>query len=158
MSKTCKTWAEVEAYLTEKINSSLQKEMSEMVKDKIEEHVQTDVYDTYPNPVMYERRNFQNGSLGDIIQMDSKLISDGVLEVTDNADFNHSFAYTYGGYGDIDISKSLTYNIEKGYGSEDMPWNEARPFIENTREEIQNSNLHSETMKKALRARGLDVV
>jgi len=143
---------QLEQYLKEKINESLQVEVAEMVKDKISQHTQTDVYDKY-DPVFYKRRYFDNGGLGDETRMGSKLVSDGILEVQDNNDFNHPWAYTHGGYGDIDTDKSLAYNIEFGYGDMDEPYNRPRPFIEKTREEIQGKSLHTLTMKKALQTR-----
>ena len=149
----------IEAKIKKQINDSLQKEVASHVKEKIQSHVATDVYNAYPNPVEYERRNLENGSLGDTKQMSSTLINDGVLEVKDNADFNHDFASNHGGYGDIDLSKSLAYNIEYGYGSKSQPWNEPRDFIAETRKDIKNSNSHVEVMRNALRKRlGSDVI
>jgi len=143
----------LEAEIQKQINSVLKQEMSEMIKEKISQHVKTDVYDVYPNPIEYERRDLQNGSLGDEERMDSHLIGDGVLEVVNNNDFNHPWAYNHEGYGDIDTNKSLTFNIEYGYGDKDTVWNKSRSFIENTREEIRSKNLHIETMKSALKTR-----
>ena len=144
--------------IMKKVNASLKDEMSDLVKNKIREHVKSDVYDAYTDPSIYERRYFSNGSLGDIEQMDSKLIGDGLLEVVDNADFNHDFASRYSGYGGVDRSISLAYNIEKGYGNKSMPWNEERPFIEKTCDDIRDNHLHTEAMKKALIKRGLTVI
>lgn len=156
MGKSFTSLKALEAEIQKQVNSVLQKEMAEMVKEKISDHVKSDVYDVYPNPIMYERRNFHNGSLGDEERMDSYLIEDGVLEVVDNADFNHPFAYNHNGYGGVDLDKSLAFNIEYGYGN--FPWSKARPFIENTREEIKNNNLHIKTMKSALKTKGLEVL
>ena len=115
--------------IQKQVNDSLKKEVASHVKEKISNHVQTDVYSAYPNPIEYERRNLQNGSLGDIKQMESNLINDGVLEIKDNADFNHDFASNHGGYGDIDLSKSLAYNIEYGWGNKSTDFSEPRPFM-----------------------------
>jgi len=151
--------ARIHAKIQKQVNDSLKKEVATHVKEKISNHVQTDVYSAYPNPIEYERRNLQNGSLGDIKQMESNLINDGVLKITDNADFNHDFASMYDrGYGDVDLSKSLAYNIEYGYGSKNQPWNEPRDFIAETKKDIKNSNSHVEVMKNALRKRLGDVV
>jgi len=149
----------IHAKIQKQVNDSLQKEVASHVKDKISNHVQSDVYSAYPNPIEYTRRNLQNGSLGDIKQMESNLINDGVLEVKDNADFNHDFASIHGGYGDIDLSKSLAYNIEYGYGSMSQPWNEPRDFINETKKDIKSSNSHVEVLKGALRKRlGSDII
>ena len=140
-----------------KVNSALEQEVAEMVKGKISQHTQTDVYDKY-DPVFYKRRYYDSGGLGDETRMDAKLVSDGVLQVEDNNDFNHPWAYTHDGYGDINTNKSLSYNIEFGYGSMDEPWNKPRPFIEKTREDIQSNSLHTKTLKSALKTRGLEVL
>ena len=149
---------EIEIKLKKQVNDSLQKEVATHVKGKISNHVQTDVYSAYSNPIEYTRRNLQNGSLGDIEQMKSNLINDGVLEIKDNADFNHDFASIHGGYGDIDLSKSLSFNIEFGYGSMSQPWNEPRDFMNETKKDIKSSNSHVEVLKGALRKRLGDVV
>ena len=160
MGKSFSNFKQLEQYIMEQVNSSLKQEMAEMTKGKISEHVKSDVYNAYPNPTRYKRRGFIEGSLGlgDVTRMDSKLIQDGVLEVVDNADFNHPFAYTHEGDGDINTSKSLAFNIEYGYSDRSEPWNEPRPFIEKTKEEIQSKGLHTQIMKSALKARGIDVV
>jgi len=158
VSKPASSWAELEKQIMAKVNSALEVEMAEMVKIKTQEHVQSDVYDAYPDPSIYERRELSGGSLGDIEQMDSKLIESGLLEVVDNADFNHGFAARYGGYGGVNRDKSLAQNIEFGYGNKSMPWNEERPFIAKTKKEIQDNNLHTKTMRSALIKRGLTVV
>jgi len=151
--------ARIHTKIQKQVNDSLKKEVATHVKEKISNHVQSDVYNAYPNPVVYTRRNLQNGSLGDTEQMKSNLINDGVLEVKDNADFNHDFASEHGGYGDIDLSKSLAYNIEYGYGSMSQPWNEPRDFINETKKDIKSNNSHVEVLKGALRKRlGNDVV
>ena len=148
----------IHAKIQKQVNDSLKKEVASHVKDKISKHVQSDVYNAYPNPVVYTRRNLQNGSLGDVEQMESNLINDGVLKITDNADFNHDFASRHGGYGDIDLSKSLSFNIEYGYGNKEYPWNEPRDFMNKTKKDIKSSNSHVEVMKNALKKRLGDVV
>lgn len=160
MGKSFSSLKQLEQYIIQQVNSSLKEEIAEMVKEKISDHVKSDVYDKHPNPVMYKRRGFIEGSLGlgDVTRMDSKLIEDGILEVVNNADFNHPFAYNHGGYGDVDLDESLAHNIEFGYGLQDAPFNQPRPFIKNTREEIKSKGLHVQAMKSALKARGIDVV
>jgi len=148
----------IESKIRKQINDSLSKEVASHIKNKISSHVTSDVYLAYPNPIEYKRRNLENGSLGDIKQMSSTLINDGILEVKDNADFNHDFASNHGGYGDIDLSKSLAYNIEYGYGSKSQPWNEPRDFIAETKKDIKNSNSHIEVLRNALKKRLGDVV
>jgi len=131
-----------------KIHTKIQKQVNDSLQKEVSSHVKE-----------YTRRNFQSGSLGDIEQMKSNLINDGVLEIKDNAYFNHDFASIHGGYGDIDLSKSLSFNIEYGYGNKEYPWNEPRDFMNETKKDIKSSNSHVEVLKGALRKRlGNDVI
>ncbi|MDD4412007.1 MAG: hypothetical protein PHO58_05925 [Bacilli bacterium] len=141
MSKSFNSITALTQYLQTQINSVLEIEEAKMVKEKIKEHVQEDVYNAYPDPIYYKRRNLQNGSLGDTEEMYSELIQSGTLEVTNLAKPSRPWS--------MDLDKA----IEFGYGDMSQPWNEPRPFIENTREEIQSKNLHVETMRVGLKKR-----
>ena len=55
------------------------------------------------------------GSLADQSQMEVT-VKDGVLEITNIADFNHEFALTHNGYGGVDRFKSWLKTSE-GYQS-----------------------------------------
>jgi hypothetical protein len=157
LGKSFKSISELNAYLQQKINETLLTDVSEVVKDELESSVSDEVYGA-GEPKQYIRRDLKNGSLGDKNTMNSELISSGLLEVSPDADFNHPFASTHGGYGAVDLDKSLTENIEYGYGSKTHWYDIPRPFIQESRDNLKQSQAHVECMKDGLRARGLDVV
>lgn len=132
----------------------MEDDVATATKISIYNNVQNIVYDA-GNPSYYERRDFTNGSLGDPNNLNHKY-KNGVLEVTDDADFNHSFADEYNnGYGAVDMNESLAYNIEYGYGSKSEWWNKPRPFIEESREDMRDGEFKS-AMIKGLKKRGID--
>ena len=156
LGKSFSSLKELENYLQSKINDVLQHETSDAVKDEIQSSVSDTVYTE--TPTQYVRRNLKNGSLGDKNTMSSELITDGVLEVSPDADFNHQFASTHNGYGGVNLDKSLAFNIEYGYGSKSHWYDIPRPFVEESKENLKKSKAHIESMKDGLRARGLDVI
>lgn len=155
-SKSFKSISELNAYLQKQINSVLLTEVSEVVKDELQSSVSDIVYTETPK--QYIRRNLKNGSLGDKDTMNSSLIADGLLEVSPDADFNHQFANAHGGYGAVDLDKSLAENIEYGYGSKTHWYDIPRPFVQESRDNLKSSKAHVECMKDGLRKKGLEVV
>ena len=87
-SKTFKSISELNAYLQKKINETLLDEVSDVVKDEIESSISDTVFSA-GEPVWYQRRSQYNGlnsgGLADKAEMDATLISDGVIEIIDNA-------------------------------------------------------------------------
>lgn len=154
------------AYIKKDINSTLTTEVAKAVKEEIQMAVDEEVYRA-GNPVAYDRRGgneyggmgnpLNTGSLADQNEMKAILVKDGELQVTDEADFNHSFAALSHSYGGVDLSKSLAENIEYGYDDRNMWFNEARPFMERARENIEDSDSHFESMRKGLKKRGYKV-
>lgn len=145
---------DLEKYLQSKINDSLNNEVADMVKDEIVTSVNDVVYSA-GIPKRYERRGiFPNSlGLGDEMQM-HHTVKDGVLEVTDDASINLDPRYHE---SDIDMSKSLAENIEYGYGSKKLWYNEPRPFMKDAENNIKSKKSHIKTMKEGLKKRGLNV-
>ena len=156
LGKSFKSISELNAYLQKQIDAVLVTQVSEVVKDELESSVSDIVYTE--TPAQYIRRNLKDGSLGDKNTMNSELISSGLLEVSPDADFNHQFASTHGGYGAVDLDKSLAFNIEYGYGSKSHWYDIPRPFVKESIENLKQSKAHIESMKDGLRKQGIDVV
>ncbi len=156
VNKSFTSLKQLEQYIQQKIDETLLDDVSETVKDELQSSVSDVVYTK--TPTEYIRRNLKNGSLGDKSTMNSELISNGVLEVSPDADFNHPFASTHGGYGAVDLDKSLAENIEFGYGSKTHWYDIPRPFVQESKENLKKSKAHIDSMKDGLRARGLDVI
>lgn len=149
-------FSDLEKALKKAVKKTMENEVARATKVAMHNNVQDVVYDA-GEPIEYERRNFTNGSLGDPSTMKHEYKND-ILEVTNEADFNHAFAIhsdTWE-YGDVDLDRSLAYNIEYGYGAEDEWWNEPRPFIEKTREDMRNGGF-KKALKEGLEKNGLKI-
>ncbi len=156
--KIFSNWNQLEVFLKEQINSSLDKELAKHVKEEIQTAISTEVYGA-GTPVVYVRRGSNSyggmgnpegtGSLADINQM-NHMVNNGELLVTDDAKRNMSYKFAGIGY---DISKSLTENIVSGYGDENRWYNRPRPFMDVAIENMKTSKSHIEVMKEALEDR-----
>jgi len=142
-------YAQLFAQIEAAAKDVLQKEMADAVKEKISEKADEDIYNRYPYPNQYPRRR-KNGGISDVRQMNHTV--DGLtLEVTDDADFNREFATEVGWYGGVDLSKSLAYNLNFGYGDDE--WSEPSHFIDDARNELASSGEVREIMRKGLQER-----
>ena len=160
---TFKNLKDLEKYLKEKIDNSLEKEVASMVKAVQTDHIVDDVYMAYNNvdgarkePYVYERRYFEGGLI-DRENMQSEVV-DGVLTVTNIAEANEDYKGSpvtnlaglieeghLGHYGQYDYTKNR----------DDTEWQymSPRPFIANTRDDIKKNKLHVKTLKEALKRR-----
>lgn len=154
-NKTFKSISELNAYLQEKINETLQsKHFTDTIKNEITTAVSEDIYNS-GTPLSYDRRagneygGMKNpigtGSIADPETMDSNLISNGVLEISPNATRNEEYKWVGWGY---DISKSLAENLIKGYG--DKWYSVPRNFLETARESMRVSKSHVNSMRDGL--------
>jgi hypothetical protein len=139
-------WSTLKAELLVVTNDIMNNEVATVIKEQISKSVEDVVY-AAGEPMIYQRRNLINGSLGDPSVM-NHTIEGNTLIVTDDADYNSQY--------DIAGNKTLAYNIEKGYGDRDEWWKMPRPFIKNTMSELIANKRHVIAMKKGLRRYGLD--
>lgn len=160
---TFKNLKDLEKYLKEKIDNSLEKEVASMVKAVQTDHIVDDVYMAYNNvnggrqePYVYKRRYFQGGLI-DRENMQSE-VNDGTLTVTNIAETNPNYA----GSPVENLAGLIEYGHENGYGQYDYTRNrdgtewqymQPRPFIENTRDDIAKNKLHVKALKEALKRR-----
>lgn len=131
------------AYIQEQLNDTLTEEVAETVKEEWSNSVREVVYAS-GTPIQYERRNFENGSLGDINSMSGLLVGNGILEVTNNAEAQSPLS-----------GISLSGLIEGGYGTRDTWYNEPREVVERTREELSQSGKVDEAIRVGLQKRGI---
>ena len=122
-----------------------------MVKDEIESSISDTVFSA-GEPVWYQRRSQYNGlnsgGLADKAEMDATLISDGVIEIIDNAKPSRPW----------NNGRTLSENIEFGYNQKKNWWDQPRPFIAESKENLKNSKAHADSMRDGLIRRGLDVI
>lgn len=138
--KDMKSW---NAYLQKQVQAALENEVAEAVKDVIQDHVQKDVYDAY-NPKIHIRDE-HDGGLIDRRNIESRPIKDGI-EVENVTRHDGKYIPTV-----IETGQGYTYS---GYG---YGYEEPRPFIANTREQIKKEQIHTKTLKKALEQKGFKV-
>jgi hypothetical protein len=161
-----KTLAQLEAHVNKIMRDALNTEVAQLVKNKEQEKVITEVYDKYkpssPNqePWIYERRGTRDG-LADQKNMKHKVksLGKGSLELSvENK--------TKGKDDKYQISDLIEYG--DGYNGMEYDWKDnrdntadqylqARPFQEKTMESIEQSGEHIKAMKKGLIRQGLDV-
>ncbi|MGR7944285.1 MULTISPECIES: hypothetical protein [unclassified Paenibacillus] len=129
-------------YLDQQAQSVLKQEVAKKTVEKMQQHIQSDVYDVY-DPVLYERKGY-NGGLIDEDSIEVGLVDDNTLYV-ENIRFD----------GDREVAEI----VESGQGyTYDFLYNGVpRPFTENTRQELQQTGVLNEVMRNGLSRRGLDV-
>lgn len=118
----------------------LQKEVAEKVVEKAIEHAQHDVYDVYTPVAHGYRRKYtliKKSNYKKLVTEDSIIIKS--VSTHDEKDITEV----------VETGKNYDYRF-KYY---DVP----RPFIENTKKEIEEKDLHIKAMKDGLKKKGFDV-
>ncbi|MFS0657354.1 hypothetical protein AB1L07_01850 [Niallia alba] len=141
------------------VRDIMNNEMAEMVKDEEQKAIDKTVYDAYKpgtedgEPWVYKRRR-DNGGLRsrDNMKVDVKRVGDGIELSVENV--------TKGANG-YEISEGIEYGNGYEYtsnrdGTADQ-YTSPRPFTEETSKQILSRDLHTKTMKQALKSRGLDI-
>lgn len=122
--------------------SVLKQEIAKATVKTMQKHIQTDVYDVY-DPKQYERKSYQGGLI-DQDNIEVAVVDDNTISV-ENIRFD----------GDREVAQI----VESGEGYiYDFPFNGVpRPFTENTIEELKETGLLEQEMKKGLARRGFNV-
>jgi hypothetical protein len=144
---TANNLKELERILNKQIQQSLKTDVASKVVKVAQDHVQKDVYDVYPDPVEYQR----TGQLKDSFKVNS--VQNGI-EIENTRSENGR-----------DIPEIIEYGHDKSKQGYEYPayyrggsnFIQPRPFIENTRKQIENENIHVEELKKSLKSKGFDV-
>lgn len=142
-------WALIKAKIQLAVNDSLKNEVTEAVKDEMQSTISEVVY-AAGTPIIYQRRGGNNyggmgnpdgtGSLADKGEMKHNVVN-GVLIIKNEAEpVKSSFG-------------NLAYNIEYGYGARDRWYNQPRPFIQETRNNLKSNKAHVKALKDGLRKR-----
>lgn len=145
----------VEKYIERALNDALEHEVFTTVRDLEMEHIQVDVFDIYPNPVIYERRS--NGGIDDLDNIvKSRPVKNGILEVENRTEFNPGYYTENSGEGLVGL-------IEHGdgwngyyYDYSAKPYASPRPFIANTRNELVKNKAHMTALKLGLKRNGIN--
>ena len=157
---TIKNISELKAILQKKINAALLTDVAEMIKVTEIQHVIDDVY-SRPESREYHRR-YANGGIGDVDNMHERLEGDGLLAVSNDTPFNPFLnGYDDGDGTSANSGEGLDGLIEYGDGWNGIHYDwaacEATNFIENTKQELANTNKLAEALKAGLKKQGLNV-
>ena len=164
MASLAQQLLKIQAKIQRKVNETLSNEVSQVAVREVSNSVDTHVYSMY-QPAKYWRRKYSEYGLADKTNINTTLIESGKLMITDDAPFN---PYNTDGIyeppgeesqfetGKIDMSKSLAYNIEYGWGNKSTDFSEPRPFMMMAKREMENGKIRS-ALKKGLLKRGLNV-
>lgn len=134
---------ELNAYLQKQVQATLENEVAETVKDVMQDHIQKDVYDVY-TPKQHIRDGY-NGGLIDRDNIESRSIKDGI-EVENITKHDGKYIPAV-----IETGEGYTYS---GYGYE---YEEPRPFIANSRMDLQKNKQHVQALKDGLKEKGIRV-
>lgn len=147
------------------INESLKSEVADTVQKTMIARIDMDVYRRY-SPADYIRRK-ENGGLSDPKNIVSDLVSDGVLEVENGTEFNTSskasrdHSYRTENYG-WELSGLIEYGdgwngYFYDYPFENRGYMEPRPFIANTRKQLEQSKDYVKALKQGLKSQGIQI-
>lgn len=144
---TYKTLSEAMAYIQKAIEDVLHNEVFEKVKEVELSHITSDVYGAYPKPKMYSRR--KSGGFSDPNNIQD--VGGGlVLEVVNNTPPNPD------GSPPPTTDKDLAQVIESGSGYDYFSPG-ARPYHENTINDLAGSGAHVDALKTGLLKKGIKI-
>ena len=144
------------AALLPAINTSLKTAVAPVVKNT-ESNVVKDVLDEY-HPSIYERR--ESGGLDDVANMVDE-VSNGVLSVTNETEFNDGYKSTSSGVGLAGLVEygdgwnGFQYDYMRGDNYEQF--SKPRDITERTKEKLVDEGKYIEAFKDGLRAQGFEV-
>lgn len=149
-----KSFNDLQKYIKKEIQASLIDEVAEVIKDEIQSSISDEVYASY-NPIVYKRRGYTNGGLGDKDTMDVQMFNDSTIKIISNAERNLDYKFAGIGY---DVKKSFVENIVEGYGDRSTTWNRPRDFLEETRNNLKENKHHIEALKDSLEKKGIKTI
>lgn len=143
-----KNLKELERFLQKQINNALQIEVKNEVEETMRSHIQKDVYEAY-TPYSTDGKTPHYERTYELLRsIKSNLVDNGVLCVENT---RHE--------GDRDIVSVIEYGrgYQWGYVRNLDEEIGARPFVANTKFELEQTNKHVEALKKGLKRQGVDV-
>ena len=150
----CKNLKELEQELYKRINTALDTDVANTIKNVMSNHIRDDVYNKH-KPKYYSRRG-SNGGLADTENLKATLSELFVQNVTlGSKTFYSKHAQGYVPSGNA--NKFITPIIESGVGYD--AWDDAfpRPYVQNTHDDLEQNHYHTEAMKRSLKKQGLEV-
>lgn len=144
------SYKELQKVIEKAVKDSL-KDLGEDIEDIVREEVHKHVYSSY-SPVEYER----TGDLGNSIE--SKAVGKSQVEIKhDTSKISATSVKTgasVGAYLPEIVHDTGAPNI---FNSKSYPWMKSRPYMTKAVERLGRTNEHVSSMKKSLKAKGLNV-
>ncbi len=140
-------------YIQNNIDDVLDKEVSQIVKAQEQVEIQSKVYDVYPHPIGYIRREY-NGGLIDDLNM-KHTVQNGELVVTNETPINEDYSI-----GNNGMTLNEMVITGKGYDypscvHNPYPYEQPRDYIQATEDELKENNVCTETLKIGLNNNGI---
>lgn len=152
-----------EKMLLKDLRSDIENVLMDEVLDKVREieieHIEEDVYSVY-QPSIYRRRK-KNGGLSDPENIIGTIEGDMQLVVENITSFNEEYGGKNGGEGLAEMVNdggNSEHDYDYGFRGIEAPYSKPRPFLDNTIEEIENTNSVENTLANGLRKRKYDVI
>lgn len=134
--------------ISEAAESALQAEVFETIKETMLSHIASDVYGAYPKPKMYDRRKLKGG-FSDPANIEN--VGSGLtLEIINKTPPNPE------GNPEPTTDKNLAEVIETGVGYDYFSPG-ARPYVENTIEDLKSSGAHVDAFKQGMLRQGFKI-
>ena len=145
------------AYLQERIDNSLTREVLDEVRTAEQESIESNVYGAY-TPAVYERRQGNGGLIAEENIVGS-LVKSGTLEVRNETPFNDTYPTENNGdnlIGLVEYGDGWNgYHYDYPPNDSKRPYKKARHPIQKTVKALEKQNRISLALKKALKARGI---
>ncbi len=132
-SFTATTVQSLQKEIMRRANATLKKQVAPYVEDKLKQHIQSDVYETY-SPIEYDRRKTNGGLMDDSNIVDNT--RDGQLKVwnkapTDPPKLQHKE------YNNPDgLARLIEEGAHNPWNYKKYRWTKPRPFVTNTQADI----------------------
>ena len=152
----CKNLKELEKELYKRINTALEEDVADVVKDIMTDHIIQDVYEAY-EPTGYQRR-YANGGLLDPNNIIATLGNNGEMLVQ-NITLGSEYYYIPSikrSFRSANADKFISPIIEYGIDY-DVVGVFPRPFMQNTHDDLEQNHYHTQAMKQSLKKQGLEV-
>jgi hypothetical protein len=141
-------------YIDESLKSVVKENVKNEIITTIKEHIDSDVYDVYPNPEEYERKHYlENSLVGKTFETSNGV---GLIVEHDESKMNYYSVVS----GDKVSGNAVASWIEHGQihplWGDDYAYLDERPYMSNSKEELIQENVIPHVMKKHLKKLGID--
>lgn len=138
------------------INKSLENEVMDAVRDVELSHIERDVLNVY-SPSIYKRRG--SGGIDDVRNIVGT-VKDGKLTVENVTPFNEDYGTRNKGTGlayMINEGGNSKHDYDFGFWTVEAPYSRPRPFIDNTIEELDKTEIIEDALAKGMKKDGIDL-